>query len=337
MRAIGYKTSLPITETDSFIEFEIEKPIARGRDLLVKIEAVSVNPVDYKVRANSSKDLILEEPKIIGWDAVGTIEEIGDNTSLFKVGDRVFYAGDITRPGTNSEFHLVDERIVGKLPEKVSIAEAAAMPLTSITAYEALFERLNLNIGDNKNKNILIIGGAGGVGSVAIQLAKKVANLEVIATASRKETIDWCLKMGADVVVDHYNLVDSVKKLGYNNVDYILNLADVDFHWKSISELIKPQGKICGIVENKKELDMDTLKFKSASYSWEFMFTRSMYTTDDMIEQHNLLNKISELMDKGIISSTLTKIINKFNVDSLKSAHIFLETGKAIGKTVIVF
>ena len=337
MKAIGFKTSFPINEKDSFIEVEIDKPVAIGNQLLVRVEAVSVNPVDYKVRANSSKDISLDEAKIIGWDAVGVVESIGTDVILFKEGDRVFYAGDITKPGTNSEYHLIDERIVGLAPKSKSIAEIAAMPLTSLTAWEAIFDRLKIGIGDNSNKSILIIGGAGGVGSIAIQLAKKVANLEVIATASRKETINWCLEMGADVVVNHYDLVDSVRKLGYENVDYILNLSDVDYHWDSICELIKPQGHICGIVENKAELNMDVLKKKSATYSWEFMFTRSMFNTDDIEEQHNILNSISKLMDEGVIISTLTKELYGFTIENFKEVHRYLELGKAIGKAVIVY
>ncbi len=337
MKAIGFKTSLPISEKDSFIEVEIDKPIAIGRDILVRIEAVSVNPVDYKVRANSAKETMLDEAKIIGWDAVGIVNSIGDDVALFKKGDRVYYAGDITRTGSNSEYQLVDERIVGLAPKNLSVAEISALPLTTITAWEAIFERLKINVGENENKSILIIGGAGGVGSIAIQLAKKLANMEVIATASRKETIDWCLEMGADVVVNHYSLVDSVRKLGYENVDFILNLSDVDYHWDSICELIKPQGHICGIVENKKELNMNVLKLKSASYVWEFMFTRSMFTTDDIEKQHDLLNSVSKFIDEGTILTTLTKVLNGFTVNNFKEAHQYLESGKAIGKTVIVF
>ncbi|MCK5780955.1 MAG: zinc-binding alcohol dehydrogenase family protein [Flavobacteriales bacterium] len=337
MKAIGFKTSFPINEKDSFIEVEIDKPVAIGNQLLVKVEAVSVNPVDYKVRVNSAKNVVLDEAKIIGWDAVGVVESIGADVVLFKEGDRVFYAGDITKPGTNTEYHLIDERIVGLAPKSKSTAEIVAMPLTSLTAWEAIFDRLKISVGDNSNKSILIIGGAGGVGSIAIQLAKKVANMEVIATASRKETINWCLEMGADVVVNHYDLVDSVRKLGYKNVDYILNLSDVDYHWDGICELIKPQGHVCGIVENKSELNLDILKQKSATYSWEFMFTRSMFNTDDIEEQHNILNSISKLMDDGVISSTLTKELDGFTVENFKEVHRYLESGKAIGKSVIVF
>ncbi|MCK5781774.1 MAG: zinc-binding alcohol dehydrogenase family protein [Flavobacteriales bacterium] len=337
MKAIGFMTSLNIDEKDSFIEIEIDKPKPHGRNILVKVEAVSVNPVDFKVRANSAKNTVLERPKIIGWDAVGVVDEVGDEVVLFKKGDKVFYAGDITKPGSDSEFHIIDERIVGMSPKSISSEKAAAMPLTTLTAWEALFERLKLNIGENDNKSILIIGGAGGVGSIAIQLAKKIANLEVIATASRKETIDWCIEMGADVVVNHYNLVESVRNLAYKNVDYILNLADIDFHWEAICELIKPQGQICGIVENTKELNMDVLKLKSASYAWELMFTKSMFETEDMVEQHHILNSISTLMDEGKIISTHKNTINGFSVESFKEAHSLLESGKSIGKTVILF
>lgn len=213
MKAIGFKQSLPITEENSFIACEVEKPTPSGYDLLVKIWAISVNPVDFKIRQNAAKDKVLDTPKIIGWDAVGIVEAIGDKATKFKVGDQVYYAGDITRSGSNAEYQLIDERIVGYKPANLSVPEAAAMPLTSLTAYEALFDRIRIDPEKDKGKSVLIIAGAGGVGSIAIQLAKKLCNLTVIATASREDSITWCKDLGADHVVNHYNLKRNWKKL----------------------------------------------------------------------------------------------------------------------------
>jgi len=337
MKAIGFKTSHPIEHNESFIEFETKIPIPKGRDLLVKIEAVSVNPVDYKIRENSAKGKVLDGPKIIGWDSVGTIEAVGDKTELFKVGDTIFYAGDITRPGTNAEFQLVDERIVGKRPSNISLEEAAAMPLTSLTAWEILFDRIRISAEKDKDKSILIIGGAGGVGSIAIQLAKKVARLNVIATASRPETIAWSKKMGADYVVNHYDLVNEVHNAGFKTVDFILDLVDVNLYWDAFVELIKPQGRIGSISDPVKPVNLKQLKGKSVSFHWELMFTRSMFKTDDMIEQHHIFNKLADLLDNGTIQSTLSTTFNGFSAENFKKAHALQETGKAIGKTVIKF
>ncbi|MDY7396087.1 zinc-binding alcohol dehydrogenase family protein [Aureibaculum sp. 2210JD6-5] len=337
MKTIGFKTSYPIEHNESFIEFETKTPTPTGRDLLVKIEAISVNPVDYKIRENSAKGKILNTPKIIGWDAVGTIEAVGDKTELFNVGDTVFYAGDITRPGTNAEYQLVDERIVGKRPTNISLEEAAAMPLTSLTAWEILFDRIRISSEKDKGKSILIIGGAGGVGSIAIQLAKKVAGLNVIATASRPETIEWSKKMGADYVVNHYDLVNEVHKAGFKEVDFILDFVDVDLYWDAFVELIKPQGRIGSISDPAKPVNLKQLKSKSVSFHWELMFTRSMFNTYDMIEQHHIFNTLADLLDDGTIQSTLTTTLNGFSVENLKKAHTYQETGKAIGKTVIKF
>ena len=225
MKAIGFKTSLPITEKESFIAFEADKPSASGYDLLIKIAAISVNPVDFKIRQNAAKDTVLDTPKIIGWDAVGTVEAVGDKTSRFKVGDQVYYAGDLTRSGSNAEYQLVDERIVGKKPKKLSNADAAAIPLTGLTAWESLFDRIKINPDTDRGKSVLILAGAGGVGSIAIQIAKKIAGLTVIAMASRSETQDWCKKLGADFVVNHYHLKDELNKIGHGEVDYILDFV----------------------------------------------------------------------------------------------------------------
>ncbi|PTT13716.1 zinc-binding alcohol dehydrogenase family protein [Flavobacterium sp. HMWF030] len=337
MKAIGFITSLSIEKEDSFIEFEIPKPIPGSQDLLVKIEAVSVNPVDFKIRQNSAKDTILETPKIIGWDAVGIVEAVGDKVSLFKVGDEVFYAGDLTKPGSNAEYQVIDERIVGKKPKSLTVEQSAVMPLTGLTAWEILFDRIRIDPEKDKGKTVLIIGGAGGVGSVAIQLAKKVAGLTVIATASRPESIEWCKQQGADFVVNHKNLVEEVRNAGFQQVDFILDFVDVNQYWNAIVELIKPQGHICSISDPKENINLRELKVKSASFHWEFMFTRSMFQTDDMIEQHHILNKLSGLLENGTIQSTLKTTLNGLTVENFKKAHQLLESGTTIGKIAIKF
>lgn len=337
MKAIGFKTSLPIENEDSFIEFEIIKPKPKGKEILVKINAISVNPVDFKIRQNSAKDIVLAEPKIIGWDAVGIVEAIGDDVSLFKVGDEVFYAGDVAKQGSNATYQLVDERIVGFAPKNISNTEAAAMPLTSLTAWEILFDRIRISKEKDKGKSILIIGGAGGVGSIAIQLAKKIAGLTVLATASRNETTDWCKQIGADHIVNHKDLMNDVRKAGFEHLDYIVDFVDTNDYWDIMVELIKPQGHIASITGSSEPIVLNKLKSKSVSFSWEFMFTRSMFQTDDMIEQHHILNKISALLDSKQIVSTVNHTFKSFTVENLKEAHKLLESGKTIGKIVIEY
>ena len=335
MKAVGLTEYLAIADKNSLRDLELDKPMARGHDLLVAVKAISVNPVDTKVRSSKSKTET--KPRILGWDAAGVVVEIGDKVTGFKPGDEVYYAGDITRPGSNSEFQLVDQRIVGYKPKTLEFSSAAALPLTSITAWEALFERLNISPnGQDAGKSILIINGAGGVGSIAIQLAKKLAQLKVIATASRPETIVWCQKLGADYVVNHrHNLANEIKRIDYQTVDYILCLNDTDQHWQAIAQAIKPQGMICSIVGNRQPLAMDLLKNKSAGLVWEFMFTRSMYQTGDMAEQGKLLNHISQLIDRGTLISTCKDVVKPINAENLRSVHQRIETGKAIGKIVL--
>jgi NADPH2:quinone reductase len=337
MKAIGFKKSLPISEMDSFIEFETEKPIATGYDLLVKIAAISVNPVDFKIRKSAALNKELDTPKIIGWDAVGTVEAVGNKTSRFKVGDEVYYAGDLTRSGCNAEYQLIDERIVGKKPKNLTIAEAAAIPLTALTAWESLFDRIKVNAETDKGKTVLILAVAGGVGSIAIQIAKKVAGLTVIATASRPESIKWCKDLGADFVINHHNLKAELKNTGNSQVDYILDFVDLEAYWEIAAEIIKPQGHIVSITGSSKPLNLDLLKTKSVTFSWELMYTRSMYTTDDMVKQQQILNEIAALLDAGILRTTLTTTLEGFTVDNLKKAHKMQESGKTIGKTVILF
>lgn len=337
MKAIGFKTSLPIENPESFIEFETAKPIPGARDLLVKIDAISVNPVDFKVRQSSAKDTVLETPKIIGWDAVGIVQAVGEKVTLFEVGDLVYYAGDITKQGSNAEYQIIDERIVGRKPTSLSIQEAAVIPLTALTAWEILFDRIRISAEKDKGKSILIIGGAGGVGSIAIQLAKKIAGLTVIATASRPETIDWCKKQGADFVVDHKDLISSVREAGFEHVDFILDFVDTNAYWDIMVELIKPQGHIASITGSSEPIILNKLKSKSVSFSWELMYTRSMYQTEDMIEQHHILNKVADLLDEGILKTTLNVTLKGFTAENVKKAHELLESGKTIGKIAIKF
>ncbi|GAA4725343.1 zinc-binding alcohol dehydrogenase family protein [Brevibacillus fulvus] len=336
MKAVGLYRYLPIDQPESLLDLEVEKPSPSGRDLLVRVKAISVNPVDVKVRAPKSKTET--EPKILGWDVAGVVEQVGADCTLFQPGDEVYYAGSLIRQGGNSEFHLVDERIVGKKPASLDFAASAALPLTSITAWEGLFERLGISAtdkDDNAGKTLLIVGAAGGVGSIASQLAK-FAGLTVIGTASRSESAEWAKGMGADYIISHYqDFVPQLKQLGLAQVDYIFCLNSTERHWKNMAEAIAPQGKICSIVETDEQLDLTLLKNKSATFAWEFMFTRSMFQTPDMIEQHNLLNEVAKLIDSGIIRSTMTKKLEPINAANLRKAHAMLETGRTVGKIVL--
>ena len=335
MKAVGFKTSLPIAAANSFIDFETEKPTPQEHELLVKINAIAINPVDYKIRQNAAKDTELAEPKIIGWDACGVVEAVGNEVSLFKVGDEVYYAGDITKPGCNAEYQVIDERIVGRKPKTLSNEEAAAMPLTTLTAWEILFDRIRISAEKDTGKTLLIIAGAGGVGSIAIQLAKKIAGLKVIATASRPESIEWCKRMGADVVVNHKNLQEEVRSAGFQYVDFIVDFVDVNDYWDDMVQLIKPQGHIASITGSATPIALNKLKTKSASFSWEFMYTRSTFQTEDMIEQHHILNKVANLIDEGVLVHTLTQTLTGLSAATLKQAHEQLESGTTIGKLQI--
>ncbi len=335
MKAVGVYQYLPIEHPQSLQDVEVATPVASGKDCLVAVKAISVNPVDTKIRA--PKDQVEKSPRILGWDAAGEVIAVGDEVENFSVGDRVYYAGDITRPGSNSEFQLVDERIVGHMPTGLDYVQAAAIPLTGITAWEALFDRLGVSReGKNEGSNILIIGGAGGVGSIAIQLAKRVAKLNVIATASRDESRQWCMTLGADYVINHRNsLVEELADKKLSNIEYILCLNNTDQHWPAMAEIIAPQGCICSIVENAKPIDLNDLKSKSATFAWEFMFTRSMYKTDDMIEQQILLNSIAELINSNELVTTVNEVIHPINAENLRKAHSLIEQGSAIGKIVL--
>lgn len=335
MKAIGFSEHLDIKDPKSLFEFETPKPTPKGHDLLVKVNAVSVNPVDVGVRRSGHGKL--SKPKIIGWDACGIVEKVGSQVSLFSPGDRVYYAGSFKRSGSNSEYQLVDERIVGNAPKSLTDVQAAAMPLTSLTAYEALFEQLSLSQDktSNEGKTILIINGAGGVGSVATQLASN-AGLTVIATASRPESINWVKSHGATDVVNHRkNLVNEVHKLGYKYVDYILELKDIDSHWKEMCELIKPEGAIASITENRRPINLRLLTPKKAIFAWEWMYTKSYYHTPDMQSQHEILNKIATLIDNSELQCTLTQSLSPINANNLREAHSLVENGHMIGKVVV--
>ncbi|HEX7053317.1 MAG TPA: zinc-binding alcohol dehydrogenase family protein [Burkholderiales bacterium] len=322
MKAVAHTGS----DIDSLVDIELPKPSPAGRDLLVKVEAVSVNPVDTKQRKQGTR-----APRVLGWDAAGVVVAAGDQASLFKPGDEVYYAGDVTRAGCDSEYHLVDERIVGRKPRSLDFAQAAAIPLTAITAWEALFDRLRVKRGGS----ILIIGGAGGVGSIGIQLAR-LAELKVIATASRPESAAWCRALGAQHTVDHRRpMRPQLEALGFPQVDYIANFSEVDEHWAAIGDLIAPQGGIVLIVANKAPLDVDAIRAKSATLCFELMFTRPRFRTPDMIEQHRLLNQVAEWLDAGRLKGTLRETLSPINAANLRRAHARLESGTMIGKLVL--
>lgn len=335
MKAVGLYQYLPIANEQSLVDVQIDRPNPTGKDLLVKVRAISVNPVDTKVRAPKSDTETT--PRILGWDAAGEIIAVGPEVTCYAVGDPVYYAGDITRPGSNSEYQLVDERIVGKKPASLTFDEAAALPLTSITAWEGLFERLGISPrGEDAGKSILIIGGAGGVGSMAIQLAKQLANLHVVATASRPESIAWIKKLGADQVVNHRNALDKeLNAIARPQVDYIFCLNNTAQHWAAMANAIAPQGRICSIVETPDPVNLDVFKSKSATFVWEFMFTRSMYQTADMIEQQRLLTSIATLIDEGKLVTTVNDVIRPINAANLRKAHALVEQGNTIGKVVL--
>jgi len=333
MKAVALTHYLPVTDPNVFLDVDLPKPTASGRDLLVSVKAVSINPVDTKVRA--PKEQVEETPRVLGWDASGVVEAVGPDVTLFTVGDEVYYAGDITRSGSNAEFQLVDERIVGFKPKRLSFAEAAALPLTTITAYEAFFDRLGIDRdGADTGKSILIIGAGGGVGSIGIQLAK-AAGLVVIATASRPETTAWVKKLGADHVVNHREpMAPQVRALGFQHVDHIAIFNDMR-HWETAVELIRPQGGIVSIDNTDLPMPMAGMKMKAASLHWEFMFARAMHQTPDMIEQHELLNYVAAEIDAGRIRTTLDTVLSPINAENLRKAHALIETGTAKGKVVV--
>ena len=334
MKAVAYRNSHPIDHADALIDIELPEPTATGRDLLVEVKAVSVNPVDAKIRKNVAP--ADGEVKVIGWDAAGVVKAVGPDVTLFKVGDEVWYAGSLTRAGTNSERHLVDERIVGYKPKNLDFGKAAALPLTAITAWELLFERLEVSRDKSvAGKSLLVIGAAGGVGSILVQLARQLTGLTIIATASRPDTADWVRELGAHHVIDHGQPLDAeIKRLGLPPVNYVAALNQTDEHFAAIAELIAPQGKLA-LIDDPAQLDVSKLKRKSVSLHWEFMFTRSMFETEDMAQQHALLNDVAQLVDSGVLKTTLGERFGTINAANLKRAHALIESNRAKGKIVL--
>ena len=334
MKAVGYKKPLPIDDQDSLIDFETTKPEPKGRDIRVAVKAISVNPVDYKVRKRAAPPE--GEVKILGYDAAGVVDAVGADVTLFKPGDEVFYAGSIQRSGTNAEFHLVDERIVGKKPKSLTFAQAAALPLTSITAWELLFDRLGAVPGKSIDpRTLLITGGAGGVGSILIQLARRLTGLTVVATATRAESKKWCLDLGAHAVIDHGKpMKEQIETLKLPPVALVASLTFTDQHYKAIAEFMAPQGRF-GLIDDPAEFAMSVFKGKAISVHWESMFTRSSFQTPDMIAQHHLLNDVADLIDKGVLRTTLDQTFGTISAANLKRAHALLESGKSRGKIVL--
>lgn len=325
MQAVGYNGV-------EFVEFEQNLENPTGYDLLVEIKAVAINPIDVKVKSTITS--AQDTPKILGYDACGVVLRIGEKVSLFKPGDEVFYAGDISRSGSNADQQLVDERIVGFKPKSLNFGESAAIPLTAITAWESIFHRLKVNSND-KGKTILLIGAAGGVGSMAIQFAKYVAGLNVIATASRDESRAWCKKMGADMVLEHHNLDQQFKKDNIPAPDFILCMGDTDDYFVTMADVIRPQGSICLLANATEKYDINILKSKSITLIWEMMFTRSMYQTQDILKQHEILNEVSSLIDNKKIVTTITSSLSPINAQTIAKAHNAIEDGSVIGKLVI--
>jgi zinc-binding alcohol dehydrogenase family protein len=334
MKAIGYRIPRPIGADDALVALDLPVPTPGPRDLRVAVRAVSVNPVDVKQRTNAAPPA--GQARILGFDAAGVVEAVGPEVTLFRPGDEVFYAGALDRPGTNSERHLVDERLVGHKPSTLSFAEAAALPLTSLTAWELLFDRLGVPRGTAaQGAHLLIINGAGGVGSILTQLARRLTGMTVVATASRPETIAWCRQMGAHHVMDHHRpLAEGLGAIGLAQVEYVAGLTATEKHLPGIAEIIAPQGRL-GLIDDPKVLDIAPFKRKSVSVHWEFMFTRSLFRTTDMIEQGGILSEIARHVDAGELRTTLTEVAGKIGVAGLKRVHARVESGRAIGKTVL--
>lgn len=333
MKAIGYRQNLACDQPGALLDLDLPAPTPGPRDLLVRVKAVSVNPVDTKVRRNAPPPE--GEARVLGWDAVGIVEAVGADVSGFRAGDRIWYAGSITRPGANSELHLVDERIAARAPTSLDDAQAAALPLTAITAWELLFDRLGVAPGGGQGRSLLIVGGAGGVGSILIQLARQLTELKVIATASRPQTQAWCRELGAHAVVDHSQpLAQALEAGGHGQVDLVAALTQTGQHYAQIIESLKPQGAL-GIIDDMPVLDAMKLKQKSISLHWELMFTRSMFGTPDMGEQGRLLAEVATLVDAGRIRTTAGANFGTINAANLLKAHAFVESGKAQGKVVL--
>ena len=336
MKAVAYYAPLPLTAAECLLDVELPEPTPGAQDLLVEVRAISVNPVDLKVRSGVAP--AAGEAKVLGWDATGIVRQVGPAVTLFKPGDRVWYAGSLIRPGTNSELHLVDQRLVGHMPASLDFAAAAALPLTTITAWELLFDRLQIAQNTQTTADpakLLVIGAAGGVGSILVQLARQLTGLTVIGTASRPETQEWLHALGAHHVIDHtQSLTDELKRIGLPSVDYVVSLNQTDRHFEAIVEAIKPQGRIA-LIDDPEMIDVRLLKRKSVSLHWELMFTRSLFNTDDQIKQHELLERVATLIDAGRLKTTLSEHFGLINATNLKRAHALIESGRAKGKIVL--
>lgn len=332
MKAVVYtQHGLPANHPDCLLDAELPKPQPAAHDLLVKIDAIAVNPVDTKVRMGSPTD----KPRVLGWDAVGTVESVGGMVSKFAPGDKVFYAGNIARPGAYAEYALVDERIAGKKPVSISNAQAAALPLTSLTAWELLFDRLGVSEGTGSGDALLIVGAAGGVGSMLTQLARRLTGLRVIGTASRPETRAWAEALGAHDVIDHSQpLLEGLRQIGLSQVRYVASLTQTDVHYAQLVEVLAPQGRL-GVIDDPDTLDAMPLKRKSISLHWELMFTRALFETADMVRQHEILNRVSSLVDDGTLRTTMGDHFGNINAANLRRAHALIESGRARGKIVL--
>ena len=336
MKAVGFVKSRPIEHDESLFDVDLPDPRPLDNDLLVEIEAVSVNPADAKRRVRTAVDKPHETPFVLGYDAVGIVRATGGAVRDFAPGERVWYAGDASRPGSYATLQCVDHRIASPAPASVSPEAAASLPLTSLTAWEMLFDRLQVPTSEAP-ASLLVIGGAGGVGSITIQLARRLTGLEVLATASREESADWCRKMGAHQVVDHRDLVKSVRATGRDHADYIVQYADTAQHWAAMCELVAPQGRIGTIVETTEAVDISALQGKSAALMWELMFTRSMFQTPDMARQGQILSRIARLVDDAVVTTTESRVLSGLSAETLKEAHRLIETGATIGKLVVKY
>jgi zinc-binding alcohol dehydrogenase family protein len=336
MKIVSFHKSLPISDPDSLLDLTTETPRPAPHDLLVEVRAISVNPVDAKIRSGGGPGQPDGQLQILGWDAASVVTAVGSNVCLFKPGDEVYYAGDVGRPGSYAQFQCVDERLVGRKPASIGFAEAAALPLTTITAWESLFDRMKIRRDPSSAGSLLIIGGAGGVGSIATQLACRLTGLTVIATASRPETQTWCREMGAHHVIDHRQpLAGQVKAIVPGGVNYVLALTKTEDHFDEIIAAMAPQSAMALIENVARPVDINKLKPKCISLHWEFMFARARFETADMGEQGWLLNEVARLVDAGQIRTTMRQNLGSINAANLKRAHALIESGSAIGKLVL--
>jgi zinc-binding alcohol dehydrogenase family protein len=332
MKAIAYtQHGLPIDNPAALIDVELPDPVPGPRDLLVRVHAVSVNPVDTKVRRSSA----VTAPRVLGWDAAGIVESVGEEVTAFKQGDEVYYAGSLMRPGSYSELHLVDERIAGHKPKALAFSDAAALPLTSLTAWELLFDRLKVPEQGGGGRVMVIIGASGGVGSILTQLASKLTGVTVIGTASRTETAEWVRAVGAHHVIDHSKpMKPQLRELGHEYADIVVSLTHTDHHYADIVDMLAPQGQFA-LIDDPATLDAMPLKRKSISLHWELMFTRSMYETADMVRQREILDRVASLIDIGVLKTTVGEHLGTIDAANLRRAHAIVESNKARGKFVL--